>query len=131
MIAKGDAKSHCRCRAIPPYPLDDGRLRERRFNARRGLTPATLAETKKILATRDRNLNPVQTAADLAIIYSSDVGGGDPTKNNGGRLGHSNANGKGAEYLNDYVHRLFEWQFECPFGCPFGYLMKLQFKWPF
>ena len=54
--------------------MNAGHLSERRFNARRWLTSATLGETKNVLAKRDRNLNPVQTTADVAVIYNSGVG---------------------------------------------------------
>ena len=61
-------------RASPPHPLGASRLSERRLNARRWMTPATLGETKTVLATRDRNLNPVHITADVAIVLNSGVG---------------------------------------------------------
>ena len=71
---KIDAKSHCRRKASPPYPLDASRLSKRRLNARRWLTPATLEDTKNAFAKRDRNWNPAQKVADVAMILKPGVG---------------------------------------------------------
>ena len=52
-----------------------GRLSERRIHARRWLAPATLGETKNVLAyLPGQNFESCVNTSDVAMIYNSGVG---------------------------------------------------------